>query len=98
MTIMESVLERIANSLEIIANKGLSINAQAQSNMDKNPGISKMYTSNDLQELGFSRTKAFAILSDPTLHVIRVGRRKYVRAEDLNKYLNKKEEVVKSNE
>jgi len=50
----------------------------------------KLYTSNDLQEMGFSRTKAFAILSDPSLPVIRIGRRKYVRVVDFNKWIKEK--------
>ena len=50
----------------------------------------KVLTSNDLQAMGFSRTKAFQILSDPTLPVLVVGRRKYVRAVDLEKWMNEK--------
>ena len=50
----------------------------------------KVLTSNDLQMMGFSRTKAFQILSDPSLPVLVVGRRKYVRAIDLKKWMDQK--------
>lgn len=49
-----------------------------------------VYTSGDLQDMGFSRTKAFEILSDPTLPVIRIGRRKYVRVSDFEAWMNGK--------
>ena len=60
--------------------------------MDEN----KLYTSNDLQLMGFSRTKAFQILSDPSLPVLTVGRRKYVRAIDLKKWMDRKTSVKKA--
>lgn len=78
---LKELLEYIADTLNRIE--------ELISQLNKNNN--ELLTSNDLQKMGFSRTKAFQILPDPSLNVIKIGRRKYVNANDLKDYLESKQ-------
>ena len=53
----------------------------------------QMLDAQDLQsnEYGFSRVRAYQILNDKTLPVIRLGRRLFVRRSDFEKWLDSKQ-------
>lgn len=54
----------------------------------------QMLNAQDLQskdDYGFSRVRAYQILNDKTLPVIRLGRRLYVRRSDFEKWLDAKQ-------
>ena len=44
-----------------------------------------------MDEYGLSRVRAYQILNDKTLPVIRLGRRLFVRKEEFETWLNKKQ-------
>ncbi len=44
-----------------------------------------------MQDYGFSRVRAYQILNDRTLPVIRLGRRLFVRKDDFETWLNTKQ-------
>lgn len=44
-----------------------------------------------IDEYGFSRVRAYQILNDKTLPVIRLGRRLFVRKEEFESWLNTKQ-------
>lgn len=44
-----------------------------------------------MDEYGFSRVRAYQILNDKTLPVIRLGRRLFVRKEEFESWLNTKQ-------
>lgn len=47
----------------------------------------KLLNAIDLQHLGFSRTRAYAILRSDDIRTIRVGNRLYLDPEELNRWL-----------
>ena len=80
------VLKNTIKYKSIINRLHYKVNSQKGEKMEE----IKLITSNDLQEMGFSRTKAFEILSDPSLPVVRIGRRKYVCVDDFKKWMKEK--------
>lgn len=48
----------------------------------------KMLTAADLQRLGFSRCRAYAILQAEDIKTIRIGRRLYLDPDELTRWLN----------
>ena len=50
----------------------------------------RLITAKDLQEMGFSRPKAYEIINDPALPVVQIKRRKYVQIDDFKKWMKEK--------
>lgn len=81
---MNELNNEVIKALEFIADTLIRIEDAI---VKLNKSDNEVLSANDLQKMGFSRIKAYQILSDEKLPVMKLGRLKYVKRDDLEKYL-----------
>lgn len=62
---------------------------------NKKSNISEILSAKDLQDMGFSRSMSYALFNRTDVHVIRIGKRKFIRR---GKFLEWLAEQERSNE